>query len=54
MSNAKVTFAEIAGEIGQVWAEALRVFANVQSPIEEKSRIEWEVLIEQLRNKPTK
>jgi len=54
MSEAKVTFAEIAGEVGEVWAEALRVFSNVQSPIEEKTRFEWEVLIEQLKNKPTK
>jgi hypothetical protein len=49
-----VTFAEIASEIGTVWAEALRVFAKVQSPVEERTREEWEVLIEELKNKPTK
>lgn len=48
-----ITFAEFAEEIGSLWAEALRVFANVQTPIEEKTRSEWEKLLEMLKNKPT-
>ena len=52
MSEPKVTFAEIVGEIGTMWAEALRVFAKVQTPIEERPRSEWERLVEELKNKP--
>ena len=53
MNEEKVTFAEIMSEIGPGWAEALRVIANIQSPIEEKTRQEWEELVEMIKNKPT-
>ena len=48
-----LTFAEFSEEIGVLWTEALRVFSNVQTPIEERTRVEWEELLEMLKNKPT-
>lgn len=52
--ESKLTFVEIVQEVGPVIGEALRIYANVQSPIEEKPKSEWDSLIEQLKNKPTK
>ena len=38
----------------EAWVDALRVFMNVMSPIEEKSREEWEEGLERLKNKQCK
>ena len=34
------------------WIDALRVYANVKSPIEEKSLEEWRNILSTLKNKP--
>jgi len=47
------SFAEfIENEKCVEWAEALRIFAKVQSPIEEKPKEEWQILLKQLKSKP--
>lgn len=47
------SFAEfIESEKCGEWAEALRIFAKVQSPIEEKPKETWQILLKQLKSKP--
>jgi len=44
----------IEQEKQQEWMDALRVYANVKSPIEEKSLQEWRDILNRLKNKPIK
>jgi len=52
MVDPKVTFSEFIEEKGEKWVDGLRIYANVQSPIEERSREDWEKVFNEMINKP--
>ena len=37
-----------------MWLNALKVYANVKSPMAEKKQSKWEQLLDEVKNKPIK